>query len=370
MASHITNTATSTKAWELEALTDLWTGSVQLDEQKGQLREQIVPDRLITTSVLGSIRWWFEVVVRGLGGSACDPTHNKENKAGPCPAIRKKPHEPGHHCVVCELFGCTGWARKFRFDVLHQNGNPQQRQIKAGQSFQLQFTPLRPIDDKEWALLDLTLRLIAEYGAIGGKTVYKPTEEPDRQPPQQQHHQDFGLVELTFPPRVCAFTEHELQRFVSQQQWRRLNHGSFGWASVQNFWCVSGWHLSREDTDHSSFNRVLGREESKKCRDCEQVHNPPQKCGKTNRHPRRRSDQNPTNNLENCLAGGRAESKKVFSFKSPESARRTFGFVHLKDKLNEMRRRLKEKAWADLKDDEFVTGDEILRRIVSQGGNQ
>jgi hypothetical protein len=33
------------------------------------------------------------------------------------------------------------------------------------------------VKPEEWTLLDLTLRLIADYGAIGGKTVYKPSDE-------------------------------------------------------------------------------------------------------------------------------------------------------------------------------------------------
>ena len=39
---------TRARNYKLEALTDLWTGDVN-----GK------PDRLITTCLLGSIRWWF-----------------------------------------------------------------------------------------------------------------------------------------------------------------------------------------------------------------------------------------------------------------------------------------------------------------------
>ncbi|WP_347242801.1 type III-B CRISPR module RAMP protein Cmr1, partial [Thermogutta sp.] len=150
------------KEWKLKALTDIWTGDA---DQSG--------DRLIPTGLIGSIRWWFEVLVRGLGGKACDPA---------APPVRC-PDREGKHCVVCELFGCTGWARKFRLMVLAENGqviqnlmvlgeNGQaiQNQIQAGQIFTLRFLPLRPIRDEEWCLLDATLRLIADYGAIGGKT--------------------------------------------------------------------------------------------------------------------------------------------------------------------------------------------------------
>lgn len=95
-----------TNVYTLKALTDIWTGDAN---RRG--------NRVINTGLLGSIRWWFEVVARGLGGSACDPTVEKVRCLD----------ESGHHCVVCELFGCTGWARKFRFEVLDENCQPKQK---------------------------------------------------------------------------------------------------------------------------------------------------------------------------------------------------------------------------------------------------
>jgi len=103
--------ANGERIYRLRALTDLWTGDLN-----GK------PDRLITTGLLGSIRWWFELLVRGLGGSACDPSPEDRKMNPPecrCPNKKvEKANDPGHHCVVCELFGCTEWARKFRFEVL------------------------------------------------------------------------------------------------------------------------------------------------------------------------------------------------------------------------------------------------------------
>jgi CRISPR-associated protein Cmr1 len=339
--------------YTLKALTDIWTGSVRLEENNGQLRERIVPDRLITTGLLGSIRWWFEVLVRGLGGSACDPSHHKDNTPGPCPQPGRKPHDAGHHCVVCALFGCTGWARKFRFDVLGSDGTTQQDRIKTGQTFQLRFTPLRPIADEERALLDLTVRLIVGYGAIGGKTVYKPTEESSRQ--SQQHHQDFGLVELISSAPHRQFNEDELRRYVSLPKWRSLDQHDFAWASLQNFWCVHDRHLSRQDTTRSSFNKVLGRKEDKSIKE--------KKAKKVIRW----SDlfQDKDDNEAIWLAGRQQQSKKVFSFKNPQ---RTFGFVQSTSKLDEMRQRMRDKAWSDLRDEEFLKGGEILAQLLGPGG--
>ncbi len=97
---------TGTKEWRLKALTDIWTGD--LSRQGNSLKP---------TGLVGSIRWWYEVLVRGLGGKACDPTVNGVR----CPGESKDLHKPGHHCVVCELFGYTGWARKFRLKIMDEN---------------------------------------------------------------------------------------------------------------------------------------------------------------------------------------------------------------------------------------------------------
>lgn len=83
-------------------LTPLWTGGVDQ-----------TCDRLHETGLIGSLRWWYEALVRGLGGYACDPRGDD-----------RCPDKEGKHCVVCELFGCTGWGRKFRLRVLDEDENP------------------------------------------------------------------------------------------------------------------------------------------------------------------------------------------------------------------------------------------------------
>lgn len=395
------------KEYELRALTDIWTG-----DARGK------PDRTTTTGLLGSIRWWFEVLVRGLGGSACDPTKDGNR----CPGSRKKPTEPGHHCVVCELFGCTGWARKFRFEVLDQSGKTKVEQIKKDDVVQLRFTPLRPVCDQEWALLDLTLRLIADYGAIGGKTVYKPSDEPGladldmsdfketngnvcvrrsrKGLPLQQndivleverksisslqdlrgacngrfhgepvpvnlkrgsdtreieawfgkrHHIDYGLVTFPGEPKIPrSLSRDDLEAYVREPRWRRPDHDDFAWASLKNFWCVKGRYLARQDANTSMFNRVIGRPE-----------------------PKNQSAQG-----DSWLAGHRARgqpqpqdpaSKKVFSFKEPDSARRTFGFVMPETvDFEDIKNRL-SKAWGD-PNTEFLQGEQILAQLLGVAG--
>ncbi len=339
------------KEWKLRALTPIWTGDLQ-----GR------PTRLIPTGIVGSLRWWYEVLVRGLGGKACDPTVDGA----------RCPDQNGRHCVVCELFGCTGWARKFRLMILDDNGQVIQNQIQPGQTFVLRFISLRPIAPEEWCLLDATLRLIAEYGAIGGKTVFKPSDEPGRE--SAFHHQDFGLVQYVQSPDgwQCDKTLEDIRAYVTNSHWREAPHSyrdnkgmhDFSWASLQNFWCVKGRYLARQDADASTFNKVVGRDERKRCKNCGRVHLPGQRCPKTNKYPKRYSDDNPTHPIDAWLAGSQEESKKVFSFKHPEEEGRTFGFVKpgLVD-FDEMKRRLGQ-VWSGFQSDkEFQTGQQILERL-------
>ncbi len=317
----------ASKIYEITTLTAIWTGDID-----GK------PDRLITTGLLGSVRWWFEVVVRGLGGSACNPSG------------RSKTCQDYNHCVVCELFGCTGWARKFRFDVLDREGRPPQRQITGGATFQLRFTPLRPIRGEEWALLDLTLRLIADYGALGGKTVYKPTEQDDRK--DEVHHRDFGLVRIASSPGDVNVTSRgNLEGYVGGDRWAKLGHNGVAWASLESFWCVQGRTLARQDTDSSSFNRVLGRKEDKSV-----------KAGRGRKVTRwcdLLDEQNDP--VARWLAGGRGESKKVFSFKKRA---RTFGFVNpCTMSHKDMFERLK-RVWPDMESQDYVEGAAVLAKLL------
>ncbi|MFP4395922.1 MAG: type III-B CRISPR module RAMP protein Cmr1, partial [Anaerolineales bacterium] len=87
---------TNTMEITLKTLTPLWTGGVD-----GEM------DRVHETGIIGSLRWWYEALVRGLGGWACDPTADRQ----------RCPDQEGQRCTACELFGCTGWQRRFRLTV-------------------------------------------------------------------------------------------------------------------------------------------------------------------------------------------------------------------------------------------------------------
>lgn len=85
---------------KIRTMTPIWTGGVT-----GKC------DRLYETGIIGSLRGWYEAVVRRLEGYACDPTAERRCKL----SGKEKTDEERRKnmCLACYLFGCTGWKRRF-----------------------------------------------------------------------------------------------------------------------------------------------------------------------------------------------------------------------------------------------------------------
>ncbi len=175
---------------KIKLLTPIWTG----DENKkcSTLRE---------TGIIGSLRWWYEALIRGLGGSACDPTDEnsrcKLDRGKLEKAIKSGKTEQEalneQICSACQLFGCTGWARKFRLEVEKQNDT----------EIIFRFIELRKIEDIEWALLNETIQIIANYGAIGGKLAER----------------EYGVIQIE-KNDLCKFAlkKDELQNYLKSNK--------------------------------------------------------------------------------------------------------------------------------------------------------
>ncbi len=88
--------------FRIETLTPIWTGGANSKV-----------DRVHETGIIGSLRWWFEVLVRGLGGDACEATTQE------CLFDPQKPNNG--ICDVCRSFGATGWRRRFRLIIEETN---------------------------------------------------------------------------------------------------------------------------------------------------------------------------------------------------------------------------------------------------------
>lgn len=104
----------------LKTLTPLWTGGV--DGRSNRPQE---------TGVIGSLRWWYEAIVRGLGGYVGDPTSSNKAKRSEFDsdayqqALRRGLSKTEALVETLKslgaveyLFGTTGWARLFRLRTL------------------------------------------------------------------------------------------------------------------------------------------------------------------------------------------------------------------------------------------------------------
>jgi CRISPR-associated protein Cmr1 len=102
----------------IQTITPLWTGGVD-----GSM------DRIHETGIIGSMRWWYEAIVRGLGGKACDPSSHECNfeaeryRKSTALNERQRLQDAGL-CDICQVFGATGWRRRFWLEVIEDQTKP------------------------------------------------------------------------------------------------------------------------------------------------------------------------------------------------------------------------------------------------------
>jgi CRISPR-associated protein Cmr1 len=298
----------------LKTLTPLWTGGVE-----GTC------DRLHETGLIGSLRWWYEALVRGLGGQACDPTEHSctfdEEK------YRKSKADDEHQrlrdagvCNACQLFGCTGWARKFRLCVLDEQGRLVQDALAKNQTIQLQFLELRPMSNEERWLLTKAVEIASNYGALGGKTTLKPQKG--------KVGEDYGIVQTISVPSLL---KPDVEAFL--RKFRQVKPGDA--ADLRWFFFAKGAFLWRRQ-----MNALLGLSENGQS----VIGNEP---------------------YQQFLRGRRGDrtheaiSKKLFSFQVDGG--RIWGYA----RDGEMRDTIIEQIHQQLKDRNYVvkTGEEVLHEL-------
>jgi CRISPR-associated protein Cmr1 len=224
----------------LKTLTPLWTGGVD-----GTC------DRLHETGIIGSLRWWYEAIVRGLGGYACDPT--SDNPGDRChfntEAYQKALQEGQapkealqvslqNACPVCRLLGCSGWKRRFKLTAeiaphqltrfwlatldkkekfnhwwLSQVFKTDNNRVYIGE-LPLQASFIRGYEIHE-TVLQALLSFMAKYGAIGSRTQY-------------------GFGQFVYPEAYSI--ERSLDILRSQVTTMAKPKSSSHFYSLQNFW--------------------------------------------------------------------------------------------------------------------------------------
>ena len=184
---------------KVRTLTPIWTGDV--DSKSNSIR---------STGIIGSLRWWTEAILRGMGKFACDPTED-----GRCPD--SEPNKT-KYCPACLIFGATGIRRLFRleisggtkvFDGRPINIKPKGRNkgwfLGSGVVGEIDFK-IVPLDkDFDSNLVLFPLAIAAKWGGIGAKT---------------QH--GYGVVELeNIDDLKFENFQNALNRIVSSE---RLNN--------------------------------------------------------------------------------------------------------------------------------------------------
>ncbi|HDH13113.1 MAG TPA: type III-B CRISPR module RAMP protein Cmr1 [Nitrospirae bacterium] len=232
--------------FRLKALTPIWTGGVKRNDNS----------TLHVTGIKGSIRWWYEALIRGLGCYACDPTASGHCELKPKELDRDKPLTPQikkQICPVCYMFGCTGWSGKFILQLKEPGTNRPIQSLSSREiSFKLHFLEQKKVDPEEQVLLKMILKLIVDYGAIGGKTIFKPSEIKHKN--TKLHHRDFGILARDTRsnlPTEKIRTEEIIQYLEKFKKKKEKNE----WSNMKYFWFVKGKHI-----DRLQHNRLVKRD--------------------------------------------------------------------------------------------------------------
>jgi len=236
--------------FRLKALTPVWTGGVDGKN-----------DKLHVTGIKGSIRWWYEVLIRGLGCYACDPTANGHCELEPKELNRDKPlseQVKEQICPACYMFGCTGWSGKFILRLMESETNKPIQFLSSREiAFKLHFLEQKKIDPEGKLLFEMTLKLIVDYGAVGGKTTFKPSEVKYKN--TKLHHRDFGLIERgdnsnLRTERLFREDIHKYLEPFKENAKANNKENDAEWPNLKNFWFVKGDYIKRNE-----HNQIVNR---------------------------------------------------------------------------------------------------------------
>ena len=164
---------------KIKTLTPIWTGDAWRESNELKL-----------TGIIGSLRWWFEALVRGMGYKACDVQSN------PCSVEIGEPDDilniHKKICPACFLFGTTGWRSRISIKIEKDNlskpyegkivfkiGNGRGWHYESGlmgeatlkaKIDEFIFKDGTKLTEIVSAVLKILLYLIQEYGMLGAKT--------------------------------------------------------------------------------------------------------------------------------------------------------------------------------------------------------
>jgi CRISPR-associated protein Cmr1 len=292
----------------LKALTDIRTGGVDKTEKKLHL-----------TGIKGSIRWWYEALIRGLGYYACDPRSDNSCRLEEKKLDRTKditPQVKSMICPACYVFGCTGWSSKFILRITEPSNNKPLETLKqiefltAEVPFMLHFVERKKFEEAEKTLLTMTLKLIVDYGAIGGRTVLKPSEDTYKNKLSYKGgiHIDYGLLrrlndetgkDISCIPVSTIYVtplKELIDHYLKKLEEKKAIDLEF--PDLNFFWFLRGHYIDRK-----TLNNIVKRDPD---------------------NPKRYLKRGVEDGFHDWLGGDIGESKKIFSF---SSANKCWGYT-------------------------------------------
>jgi len=306
----------------IKTLTPLWTGDIDRDCK-----------RIKETGIIGSLRWWYEALVRGMGGYACDPTSGgkcelNQDKFDKAIKSGKTVQEALDEqiCPSCQLFGCTGWKKMFRVEVSGLTtsdfilGRGQKSGLQANKEIFFNYTFLYEKDQKHKWLFKKTLWIIENYGAIGGRTTWKPNSSWGT---------PYGIIKIEDYGEIkywnSGLNKEDIENWLGKNKKSIGRDNDADWFDFRFYWIVEGKYLNR-----LQMNKIVSRGESG-------------------------NYTQTANDFDRWLGGRIGESKKIFSFERP--AKKVFGYVKNEEGIDKIKERLQLQLG---KETNFKTGKEIL----------
>ncbi|MEA2005691.1 MAG: type III-B CRISPR module RAMP protein Cmr1 [Acidobacteriota bacterium] len=153
----------------LQPKTPLWTGDIDSKS-----------DFIQSTGVMGSLRWWAEAILRGMGYFACDPT--EDNHRCPKEANRNNQKIP-KYCPACLVFGATGIRRLFKLEIsggervfndgainIKPDGRNRGWYLGSGLIGEIDLRTISLDRDFDDNLVLLPILIASNWGALGART--------------------------------------------------------------------------------------------------------------------------------------------------------------------------------------------------------
>lgn len=309
--------------FKLKTLTPIWTGNVEMK-----------CDRLHETGIIGSIRWWYEALVRGLDGYACDPTDGEGcqfdtksfQKTGDLEAELQK------ICPACQMFGCTGWGKKMRWIIDDSTMKNEGNKGRIGH-FTIEGIEVKHLKDEELWLLYSVFHIINVYGTIGGKCMLKPSTNRDR----GHYCDDRGKVTVDFGDfKKPSVNKKTIKDFFSKQKKEMENNGSktkTEWPNLKRF-----FFSPEEALDAAKYKQLFDL--------CPYRY---KKFLKGNKGDR-----------ENAAQANKIASFKNFGLPPNSKQKKFWGYT---EDENEMYDAVKKKLTVDLELKKIKTGEEVIDEL-------